>query len=104
VVEEVSPLVVSSLYKNRLHVGTLQRHIKKISAAWKRFMTKKVINLFQAAEISIVPESVVCSTKVPSSVLSREHHLKTSVPTTRPTVACVVNRWVERRKLKGGGG
>ena len=61
VVEEVSPLVVSSLYKNRLHVGTLQRHIKKISAAWKRFMTKKVINLFQAAEIPIVRYSVVLS-------------------------------------------
>jgi len=54
VVEEVSPIVVSSLYKNRLHVGTIQRHIKKISAAWKRFMTKKVVNLFQASEISIV--------------------------------------------------
>jgi len=54
VVEEVSPLVVSSLYKNRLHVGTLQRHIKKISAAWKRFTTKKFVNLFQTAEILIV--------------------------------------------------
>jgi hypothetical protein len=54
VVEEVSPLVISSLYKNRLHVGTLQRHINKISAAWKRFTTKKVVNLSQAAEISIV--------------------------------------------------
>jgi len=54
VVEEASPLVIFSLYKNRLHVGTLQRHIKKISAAWKRFTTKKVVNLSQAAEISIV--------------------------------------------------
>ena len=55
VVEEVSPLVLSSdSIRTRSHVGTLQRHIKKISAAWKIFMTKKVVNLFQAAEISIV--------------------------------------------------
>ena len=46
--------LMSPLSMNRLHVGTIQRHIKKISAAWKRFMTKKVVNLFQAAEISIV--------------------------------------------------
>jgi len=55
VVEEVSPLVLSSdSIKTRSHVGKLQRRIKKISDAWKRFMTKKVVNLFQVAEISIV--------------------------------------------------
>jgi len=54
-VEEVSPLVLSSdSIRTRSQVGTLQRHIKKISAACERFTTKKVVNLFQAAEISIV--------------------------------------------------
>ena len=55
VVEEVSPLVLSSdSLRTRSHVGTLQRHIKKISDAWKRFMTFLFVNLFQLAEISIV--------------------------------------------------
>ena len=41
VVEEVSPLVLSSdSIRTRSHIGTLQRHIKKISTAWKRFTTK----------------------------------------------------------------
>jgi hypothetical protein len=36
------------------HVGTVQRHYKKISDAWKRFTTKNGINLFQVSEISNV--------------------------------------------------
>ena len=58
VVEEVSPLLLSL---NRSHVGTLQRRFKKISNAWKRFMTKNVVNLFQASEISIVWQSAAAA-------------------------------------------
>ena len=55
-VGEVSPFLLSSLtlQGETFQVGTLQRHYKKISDAWKRFTTKNVINLFQASEISIV--------------------------------------------------
>ena len=56
VVEEVSPLVVSSLYKNRLHVGTIQRHSNTISAAWKRYTIKKLPRggIFNCSVICIV--------------------------------------------------
>ena len=41
------------------HVGTVQRHYKKISDAWKRFMTKKGINLFQSREFQLFGNSVL---------------------------------------------
>ena len=58
VVEEVSPLLLTL---NRSHVGTLQRRFKKISDAWKRFMTKNIVNLFQASDVSIVRQSAVAA-------------------------------------------
>jgi hypothetical protein len=36
------------------HVGTLQRHYKKISDPLEEISDQKVVNLFQASEISIV--------------------------------------------------
>jgi hypothetical protein len=54
-VGKVSPLLLAlTLQGVTFHVGTLQRHYKKISDTWKRFTTKNVVNLFQVSEISIV--------------------------------------------------